>query len=211
MNNETGNKYDPHIGEKANSTIAKNITALCNENAKNTNGLRDYLGVTSQAISQFKNGIAKPKLDTLVKIAEYFDCSLDYIVGLSRVRNRDASLRAAWEFTGLTADNLMTLGGLKVWKETKSDCLLDIVNLFLSDEDVLSFFHQIEMLVDVRRTAERFDKAQQKFREETAFYTASVVVREVMDRVATAFAEEGYKTRFQIHEETGGGTDDGES
>lgn len=53
--------------------------ALC-DNSKNTpNGVAKILGISNATCTQWKNG-AIPKGDTLVKIANFFDCSIDYLL-----------------------------------------------------------------------------------------------------------------------------------
>lgn len=43
--------------------------------------LADAVGLTQQSIYQYENGIAEPDIETLKKIANYFEVSVDYIVG----------------------------------------------------------------------------------------------------------------------------------
>ena len=43
----------------------------------------DALGVTVGNVQKFEYGTARPKLDNVIKIAEYFDVSIDYLVGRS--------------------------------------------------------------------------------------------------------------------------------
>lgn len=54
--------------------------ALC-ENSNNTpNGVAKLLGISNSSCTQWKNGML-PKGDTLLKIAEFFNCSIDYLLG----------------------------------------------------------------------------------------------------------------------------------
>lgn len=43
--------------------------------------LAEITGKTRQTISQYVNGISEPGYDTLVKIADYFEVSIDYLLG----------------------------------------------------------------------------------------------------------------------------------
>lgn len=49
--------------------------------------LADEIGITRQAISLFEKGDRKPKLETWVKLANYFDVSISYLQGLSSYKN----------------------------------------------------------------------------------------------------------------------------
>lgn len=43
--------------------------------------LADYLNVNQTVISHFETGRNEPDLKTLIKIANFFDCSVDYLIG----------------------------------------------------------------------------------------------------------------------------------
>ncbi|NLL92294.1 MAG: helix-turn-helix domain-containing protein [Ruminococcaceae bacterium] len=43
--------------------------------------LADYLGVKRNTISRYETGDREPNNETLVRIAEYFDVSVDYLLG----------------------------------------------------------------------------------------------------------------------------------
>jgi len=45
------------------------------------------LGKSDAAIRMWETGKSKPDADTLVKLSFYFDCSVDYLLGLSDYRN----------------------------------------------------------------------------------------------------------------------------
>lgn len=43
--------------------------------------LAEYLQITQPSYIRYENGSAEPSLETLVKIADYFDVSVDYLLG----------------------------------------------------------------------------------------------------------------------------------
>ncbi len=45
------------------------------------------LQMTSQALSQYERGLRTPDVETLNKIAEYFDVSTDYLIGRTNIKN----------------------------------------------------------------------------------------------------------------------------
>lgn len=45
--------------------------------------LADILEISEVSLQRFEYGTARPSLDTLVALADYFDVSLDYLVGRS--------------------------------------------------------------------------------------------------------------------------------
>lgn len=48
-------------------------------------------GISSGNISDWKNGRSKPGLNSLIKIADYFDCSVDYLLGLTDIEKKVTS------------------------------------------------------------------------------------------------------------------------
>ena len=41
----------------------------------------DYLGISRQAYSNYEAGKREPDFETLLKLGEYFGCSVDYLLG----------------------------------------------------------------------------------------------------------------------------------
>lgn len=58
------------------------LRALMEERNTSQKDLADYLGKTRQAISLYCNGESAPDLETLAKIAQFFNTSSDYLLGL---------------------------------------------------------------------------------------------------------------------------------
>ena len=49
--------------------------------------LAEIIGFQSGAISKYEKGTSQPSIRTLIKIAEIFKCSVDYLLGVSSIRN----------------------------------------------------------------------------------------------------------------------------
>ena len=87
---------------KANSTFAKHLREDFLTDSAKVQQLADYLKCTPQAINQYKQGSSFPKMENLIKMAEFFNCSLDYLIGLSDVKSPVADLQAVCDYTGLS-------------------------------------------------------------------------------------------------------------
>lgn len=59
------------------------------------------VGVQRQTISNYACGQSSPDWETLVRIAEFFDVSSDYLIGLSSVKTEDHDVRFVCDYTGL--------------------------------------------------------------------------------------------------------------
>ena len=64
------------------------------------------LNVEPQAISNYRRGIADPTMDNLIKIAEHYHVSVDWLLGRLPKENRsdDELVRVAANYTGLSSD-----------------------------------------------------------------------------------------------------------
>lgn len=69
-------------------TFYERYEQLCAErNMKpQTPEIQEVMGVTSGSISGWKKG-ASPKVEVICRLAEYFNVTADYLLGLSEVRN----------------------------------------------------------------------------------------------------------------------------
>ena len=50
--------------------------------------LADALGVSQQSINHYENHKIEPDIATLIQIADYFDTSIDYVVGHTEITRR---------------------------------------------------------------------------------------------------------------------------
>ena len=66
--------------------VVAQIQTLCNEKGISIWQLANELGISNGVIKKWEKSTS-PKVTTLIKIAEYFDVSLDYLVGRSDQRH----------------------------------------------------------------------------------------------------------------------------
>ncbi|MCG0275625.1 MAG: helix-turn-helix domain-containing protein [Thermosediminibacteraceae bacterium] len=66
--------------------IGERIKSLREERKITQQELARYLGVSQKTISNYENGERSPDPDTLRKIADYFDVTVDYLLGRSNHR-----------------------------------------------------------------------------------------------------------------------------
>ena len=63
------------------------LQRLCKDNGEKITPLLIKLNMSTGNIEKWRNG-KMPNGDTLIKLADYFDCSLDYLVGRSDIKER---------------------------------------------------------------------------------------------------------------------------
>ena len=80
-------------------TIGQTITSLRNARNLSQIELSKILGIKNNTLSQYENGARSVPDDIKLKIATYFDVSLDFLMG--RAKNKNASSE---EDAGLSAE-----------------------------------------------------------------------------------------------------------
>lgn len=88
--------------EKYHSAFATVLREEFLKTPEDVKKLADYLQISPQAVNQFKQGQSFPKIENLIKIAQFYNCSLDYLIGLSDVHTPEADRKAVCEYTGLS-------------------------------------------------------------------------------------------------------------
>lgn len=79
--------------------LLQRLNSLMEQNGLNAKQLTSELGISNSSFTDWKKGKGTPSASTLVKLAEYFDVSLDWLllgkhkdVSLDFSSNRDAEL-----------------------------------------------------------------------------------------------------------------------
>ncbi len=79
-------KAEIHIGEVKNTDYTcfrKNLKRLMSSRGFTMNALGSEVGITAAAISRYLSGNRTPELQYVVRIAEYFNVSVDWLLGLN--------------------------------------------------------------------------------------------------------------------------------
>ena len=100
--------------------------------------LAGYLSKTRQSITYYCDGSSSPDWETLVKIADYFDVSTDYLLGRTADPKRSPS---AMDELGLSGDALIHLRGCK------KDGSVDAMNLLLENYRFTHLIAQISRFI----------------------------------------------------------------
>ena len=84
--------------------IGIRINTLLAVRNKKQKELAAYLRIQDNTVSYFVSGRRIPNTEQIVKIADYFDVSTDYLLGRSGAKTRDDDLKTVCEYTGLTEE-----------------------------------------------------------------------------------------------------------
>lgn len=73
--------------------IGEKLKELRHKNGVTQDQLAEVLGVSSQSVSRWELGICYPDLELLPVIANYFDITLDDLVGMNKIRSEEMRIR----------------------------------------------------------------------------------------------------------------------
>lgn len=83
------------------ANFTERLRQLRDESGKTQSQIAKELGLTPQAFSYFVNG-REPNYETLGKIADYFQVSVDYLIGKTEIRTTNLTKKAICEATALS-------------------------------------------------------------------------------------------------------------
>ena len=107
--------------------MLRNLKLLRQEFGISQQRLADAIGVSQQSINQYENHNIEPDIAVLSKIADYFDTSVDYIIGRTDIRRRI-------EFTEafhLNADEAETITQYRALNNKEQSCIKIMLSTIL--------------------------------------------------------------------------------
>lgn len=125
------------IVEKLNSPFPIALNALIKEH-DNARELMEHLGISPQAVNQYRNGLSRPSLENICKIADFYNVSVDYLLGRTTTKNPDPNMQQTVEFTGLSEKSVNAIKKLSTYE--KSERYYENLNWLLSRP---AFLHSI--------------------------------------------------------------------
>ena len=69
-------------------TMLTNLKKLREDASISQKALADAIGVSQQSVNKYENHNIEPDIETLIRIADFFETSVDYLIGHSSVRRR---------------------------------------------------------------------------------------------------------------------------
>lgn len=136
----TRNTYDAKVLEKTNRPLSKRLQSLINDPV----ALAKYLDCSVQAVNQYKQGSSFPKTENLLKIADYYHISVDYLVGITDVPNRDTNLQSINMLTGLSVDAICKLNSIK----DNNASFSDIISILIEDSNFEYFISLVQFILE---------------------------------------------------------------
>ena len=88
------------------SVISERIKTLREEMSLTQTQLAEGIDVAVSSVSQYETGDRVPSDDIKVKLAKFFDVSLDYLMGISDIRNPYVFFTLSQYFNSLTESEI---------------------------------------------------------------------------------------------------------
>ena len=68
--------------------MLENLKALREAAAVSQKQLAEAIGVSQQSINKYENHNIEPDIETMIRIADYFDTSVDYLIGHTSIKHK---------------------------------------------------------------------------------------------------------------------------
>ncbi len=145
-------RNNPKSTEKYNTPFPTTLRKLMEERGETQDALASVTSKTRQTVSQYVNGISEPSYITLVKIADYFNVSTDYLLGRT---NEPAINPCAVDELGLSPSVIEGIRNSKKWgdeeiadNDGQEDCCTshNALNLFLESSLNSTLYAMIALL-----------------------------------------------------------------
>ena len=106
--------------------MLENLKRLREEASVSQKQLAEAVGVSQQSINKYENHNIEPDIGTLIRIAEYFNTSVDYVVGHSAIRRK---IEAVVPYE-LNAGEAALVEGYRRLTQTQQNCVQTVIKSY---------------------------------------------------------------------------------
>ena len=89
--------------------VSKRIVSLREEKGETQQELANAVGITRQSLSRYEIAARTASVEVLGALAQHFNVSADYLLGLSDVKSTEQDIQTACEATGLSEKAVLSL------------------------------------------------------------------------------------------------------
>jgi len=129
FNNLIIDKIQPMKGE---FLPMKNLKYLRNQYNLSQQKLADILHISQQSVYKYENGITTPDLETLMNMANYFETSVDYIIGNTEIPHKLEPLTN----TMLNNDEVMLITDYRKLSQSQRSVLKSLMFEFIKQNSI---------------------------------------------------------------------------
>jgi len=122
--------------KKGQTLINKRIKSLRKESGHTQQQLAEKLGIKNQTVSCYESGEREPSYEIILKLADYFNVSVDYLLGRTDVKTPNIDMIAIHKQTGLSEEAIKTLKeNYENWPDNTFTKTLNVLIVMLGDDN----------------------------------------------------------------------------
>lgn len=106
--------------------MLKNLRTLRDETGITQKQLADAIGVSQQSINKYENHNIEPDIETMIRIAKYFNTSVDYLIGHSSLRHKIEPVRAY----DLNSEESRIVEGYRTLSSIQKACIETVIDSY---------------------------------------------------------------------------------
>lgn len=113
-------------------TIAmENLKALREEKGISQQKLADKINTNQQNIHRYEHGFYEPDIQTLKQLADFFETSIDYLVGYTDIRHKIESVQPY----DLNADEALLIEKYRQLRSNARSSVMTMIDTFLEQDN----------------------------------------------------------------------------
>ena len=109
--------------------MVKNLRLLREEKGISQQKLADMLNISQQAVFKYEKTASEPDISTLIKLADIFDVTVDFLIGNGEIVQKSGALNAVM----LTESEI---DHVKQWRTFSENTKEEIDKLLFSEKDI---------------------------------------------------------------------------
>lgn len=107
--------------------MLKNLKSLREDASVSQKQLAEAIGVSQQSINKYENHSIEPDISTLIRIADYFDTSVDYLIGNTSVRRKIENVTTY----DLNTEESKLINHFRKLSKKKRLCIAAVIDCFI--------------------------------------------------------------------------------
>lgn len=107
----------------------ENLKILRKQHNLSQQKLADILHISQQSVYKYENDLTSPDLDTLVQMADYFNTSVDYIIGHTEISHKIEPVTESM----LNQDEEALLQNYRQLPSNKKEVINTVINSYLEN------------------------------------------------------------------------------
>lgn len=158
--------------------VSKRIVELREAAGETQQELADAIGITRQSLSRYEIASRTINVDVLGALAEHYNVSADYLLGLSDVKSTEQDIKTACEITGLSEKAIENISNSPMFKPTwYKEHLLPVCTAVLESETFYYILRKIDNVVSSTEFERAFNSNEERKIKEKYGADAGTYVR----------------------------------